>query len=165
VLFLIFADYNVLKMKKIFLILIITTFLGCKVTEKPELIKVESVKVLQANREGIKLKTDLRFLNKNSVGGTLQANNIKVLIDSLQVATLNSEPFKVPRKKEFILPLTVVIPYEKIYKDNKQNLLSNVMNFIRNKKIRIVYKGEIRYSLGNFHYDYPLNYTDEILLK
>jgi len=154
-----------LKMKKILLILTIAVFSGCKVTEKPEFIKVESVKIIKANRKGIKVKSDLRFLNKNSVGGTLQAKNIKVLIDSLQVATLNSEPFKVPGKKEFVLPLTVVIPYKKIYKDNKNNLLSNVMNFIKNKKIRIVYQGKIRYLLGNFHYDYPLNYTDEIPLK
>jgi len=152
-------------MKNIILILTLISVLGCKVTEKPEFKKVESVKVIRANKKGIKIKTDLLFLNKNSVGGTLQAKDIKVFIDSLQVAKLNTEPFKVPRKEVFVLPLTVTIPYGKIYKNKKRDLLANVVNFIQQKKIKLVYKGEIRYSLGSFSYNYPLTYTDEIILK
>ncbi len=85
-------------MKKIIVFSILILILSCKVTEKPEFIKVESVKVIQANKKGIKVKTDLLFLNKNIVGGTLQANDIKVLLDSVEVATINSDSFKVPKK-------------------------------------------------------------------
>ena len=152
-------------MKKIVVFSFLILILSCKVTEKPEFIKVESVKVIQANKNGIKVKTDLLFLNKNRVGGTLQANDIKVLLDSVEVATINSDSFKVPKKEKFVMPLIVTIPYNKVFKDNKQNLLAGIMNMIRNKKIVLTYKGQITYSLGVFTYNYPLNYTQETTIR
>lgn len=152
-------------MKKLWTVSILILVLGCKVTEKPELLKVDSVKVIQANKKGIKIKTDILFLNKNNIGGTLQAKDIRVLIDSIDVANIKTTPFKVPKKDTFILPLIVTVPYDKVFNDNKQNLLSSIMNVISNKKIHITYVGEIRYSIGDFHYDYPLNYTQELSIK
>jgi len=152
-------------MKKLWTVSILILVLGCKVTEKPELLKVDSVKVIQANKKGIKIKTDILFLNKNNIGGTLQAKDIRVLVDSMDVANVKTTPFKVPKKDTFVLPLTVTVPYDKVFNDNKQNLLSSIMNVISNKKIHITYVGEIRYSIGDFHYDYPLNFTQELSIK
>jgi hypothetical protein len=152
-------------MKKVFIISILFFVLSCKVTEKPELKKIESIKVIQANNKGIKVKADLLFLNKNSVGGTLQAKDVKVLIDSIAVANIETPPFNVPKKEAFTMPITVTIPYEKVFTDNKQNLLAGIMNMISNKKIQLSYVGEIRYQIGSFYYDYPLNYKQEVLIK
>ncbi len=152
-------------MKKLITISVLFLILSCKVTEKPELIKVDSVKVIQADHKGIKVKADLKFLNKNNVGGTLQAQDVKVFIDSIAVANIQTTPFKVPRQETFILPLEVTIPYKKVFSDNKQNLLSGIMNMISKKKVSIRYDGVIRYSLAGFHYDYPLHYKEELTIK
>jgi hypothetical protein len=152
-------------MKKIFAISVLFFVLGCKVTEKPEFKKVDSIKVIKANKKGVKVKADLVFLNRNSVGGTLQAKDIKVLVDSVEVATINSDVFNVPKKENFTMPLTVIIPYSKIFKNSKQNLLEGIMNVIQSKKVSLKYIGKVRYSLGPFHYDYSVDYTDEIKIK
>ena len=138
---------------------------ACKVTEKPEFIGVNSLKINTVSAKEFTVLANLQFQNKNDVGGTLQANEIHVFIDSVDVATVNSEVFKVLRKATFELPLKVHIPFDKVYKKNKQNLLENIMNIVSNKKINILYKGKVRYKLGGFHYNYPLNYKQEISLN
>jgi hypothetical protein len=148
-----------------FLLLVFLLLFACTVSEKPEFIAVKSVKVINANAREFTLKTKLSFFNKNSVGGTLQANDIHIFIDSIDVATLQSDKFDVPKKDEFDISLAVGIPYRKIFKDNKQSLLSNIMNVITSKKVLVEYKGNIRYELGAFHYDYPLNYSQNIKIQ
>lgn len=153
-------------MKKLILWLTVgLLLLSCKVTEKPEFIGVNSVKIKKISTKEFIVLANLQFQNKNDIGGTLQARNIHVFIDSIDVATVDTEVFNVPKKEMFVLPLQVQIPYDKIYKNNKQNLLESIMNIISNKKINILYKGEIRYDKNVFHYNYPLDYQQEISLK
>ena len=141
------------------------TLLSCKVTEKPEFIEVNSIDIVDASLENFTIQANLQFKNKNSVGGSLQARNIHIFVDSLDVATITSELFEVPKKSEFEIPLTATIPFSKVYEDNKQSLLENVMNIISTKEINVNYKGEVRYKLGAFHYDYPVDYTQNIKIK
>ena len=118
-------------MKNITLLVILSLIMfGCTVTEKPEFIKVNSVEVIDASFNNFTLLTKLQFENKNSVGGTLQAKNIHVFVDSIDVATISSEPFNVPSKKEFELPLQVKIPFSKVYADNKKSILENILNAV-----------------------------------
>ncbi len=147
----------------LFIFLLFLSF-GCTLSKKPEFIKVKNIKIVSVNYNKIEIKTDVLFKNKNNVGGTLQAKNIRVFVDSIDVAIVKTEVFKVPKKSEFVLPLIVEIPYKKIYKDSKQNLLTNIMNIVKRKKILIQYKGRIRYSLGKIHYDYPLDYTQKVAI-
>ncbi len=153
-------------MKKLILLLTVGfLLLACKVTEKPEFIGVNSLKIKKVSTKEFTVLANLQFQNKNDVGGTLQAKEIHVFIDSIDVATVATEVFNVPKKEAFELPLQVQIPFDKIYKNNKQNLLENIMNVISNEKVNIFYKGVIRYEKGVFHYNYPLDYQQEISLK
>lgn len=153
-----------MKLKSL-IVLSFFLLLSCTVTEKPEFIKVAEIKIISASTKEITLQANLQFLNKNSVGGDLQAKNILVYIDSLEVATIESDLFKVPKKNKFIVPLVTTIPYDKVFKDKKQNLLGNIMNMIMSEKIVVKIKGDIRYKLGGFHYDYPLEYTENVAIK
>lgn len=152
-------------MRKIVLLFVLSlAILSCTVTEKPEFVKVNSIEIIDSSVDSFTLLAKLQFENKNSVGGTLQAKNIHIFIDSLDVASINSKPFNVPKKSKFELPLEVKIPFSKIYNNNKKYILSNILNTIISKKVNINYVGDIRYKLGNFHYDYPINYNHELEL-
>ena len=153
-------------MRKFLLLFVLTlALISCKVNEKPEFIQVNSLKVIDATPSNFTIQADLKFENKNSVGGTLQAKDIHVFIDSIDVALINSKEFDVPKKSEFVIPLEATIPFSKVYKDNKQSILDNIMHIISTKKIVANYNGEIRYKLGAFHYDYPLDYKQELVIK
>ncbi len=146
-------------------IVISLLLIGCTVTEKPEFVTVRSLDVVNTSLENFTVEANIIFLNKNGVGGTLEAKDFHVLMDSIDIATVTSKPFHVPKKEKFELPLRAVIPFEKVFKDTKQNLLNAIMHVISKKKITLTYKGDIRYKLGVFHYDYPVAYKQEILLQ
>lgn len=139
--------------------------IGCTVSKKPEFIQVNKINITDASFKNFTIEAKLQFRNKNDVGGTLQAKDIQVLIDSIPVATINSKVFTVPKRTEFEIPLKVTIPFEKVFNDNKQSLLNNIMNVLTSKKIMVNYNGFIRYKLGAFHYDYPISYKQEVLLS
>lgn len=139
--------------------------LSCTVTEKPEFIKVKDVKIISANTKEIIIQTDLLFYNKNNVGGNIETKNINVLLDSIKVATMKTSLFKIPKESEFVVPLTTNIPYDKIFNDNKKNILGNLLNILTSKKMKVQFKGDVSYKLGAFNYDYPLDYSEEISFK
>ncbi len=138
---------------------------SCTVTEKPEFIRVKSVEVVETSLENFTLEATVVFLNKNDVGGTLQAKDFHVFIDSIDVATIQSIPFDVPKRMEFEIPFRATVPFKKVFNANKQNWLGNVLNAISKKSITVICKGNIRYKLGTFHYDYPIIYEQQISLK
>lgn len=150
---------------KFVLIIQLIFFVSCTVTEKPEFVKLDAIKIKHSSTKTITIVTSAHFFNKNSVGGKLQLNAINVFIDSIAVAKVNSEVFEVPKKEKFTIPLTVEIPYDKVFKKNKNSILNNVLNVLTRKKILIQYKGDIRYKLGKFSYDYPLDYSNKVKLN
>ncbi len=139
--------------------------LSCKVTEKPEFINIDGLKIKHSTAKEVEIQANAHFLNKNSIGGKLEINAIKVFIDSMFIATIDSKTFDVPKEEIFIIPLTVKIPYNKIFKKNKKNLLGNIVNMLLRKKILVQFKGDIRYKLGAFHYDYELDYTENLSIQ
>lgn len=152
---------------KLFIFTFVISFIlcSCTVTEKPEFMHVKSLQVVETSLENFTLEATLVFLNKNDVGGTLQAKDFHVFVDSINVATIQSTPFDVPKREKFEIPLRTTIPFKKVFNDNKQNWIGNVLNVISKKSIAVVCKGDVRYKLGSFHYDYPIEYEQSISLK
>ncbi len=152
---------------RIVLLLLILNFLllSCSLTEKPVFIEVKSINLIDTSLKNFTVQAEVLFHNPNAIGGTLQAKNIHVFVDSLDVATIESELFTIPKKESFILPLTAIIPFKKAFKDKQQDILSSILKVLSTKRIDINYKGKIRYKLGSFHYDYPLDNKQTISLK
>lgn len=152
-------------MKKILLLLVSSILvISCKFDKAPEFVRVSSINVSDYTPEKITLTSDLVFNNPNHVGGVLQAENIKVIINNIEMGTVNSPDFIVPSLHEFSVPIEFVFSYKDIFKD-PENLLVNILNAATNKKINVRYVGNITYKLNVFTYDYPLEYSQEIHLK
>ncbi|MGV6829230.1 MAG: LEA type 2 family protein [Flavobacteriales bacterium] len=142
----------------LFLLLLI----GCKVKEKPEFIKIESIQVLNTTSQHITLQADALFNNPNHIGGTLSSEGIVVSINDVEMATVSSESFKVPAKKEFTIPLRVQIPTEKIV--NKNNL-KGLLNSLFSQKLKVQYKGIIKYKIIGFSHTYLVDETEDVKIK
>ncbi len=153
-------------MKRILLWFVVSSFFvqACTVNKNPEFVQISNIAVMDYNPKSITLSADLDFLNPNHLGGTLQLTDIHVLINNMDMGTITSGDFKVPAQDEFTVPMRFEFPYENIFQD-KENILNNILNTLTNKKIDVHYKGNITYKLNLFSYDYPLDYSQEILLK
>lgn len=148
--------------KLIILSTIILTAISCKVTEKPEFLRVKNIDVIESKGEFIKLSADAFFNNPNDVGGELMTEGIKVIVNDVEMAIISSESFKVPAKNEFSIPLTASIPKNKILDIYN---LGGFLNSILNKKVKVQYIGDIKYKVLGFSHTYSVDMTEDVKIK
>ena len=132
--------------------------------KQPVFIKVDNVKVISLRSDTIRLKADAFFENPNDVGGKISTDEIKVIVNGTEVAQVSSDEFKVPARKEFTIPLKVVIPTKKIYENNKNGILGGLINSFLKKSIKVQFKGNLKYKFFGFKKDFIVDQTQEIKL-
>lgn len=140
------------------------SLVSCSINEYPEFVTVSAIDVTNYSSKKITIKSDLVFKNPNHLGGVLNASNIKVRVNNIDMGYINTPDFKVPIQDKFTMPIEFEFPFAKIIQD-KENLLLNVLNTLTEKKLKITYTGIVTYKYKIFSYDYPLEYSQEINLK
>nr|WP_284041194.1 LEA type 2 family protein [Jejuia spongiicola] len=159
---------KILKYKKskvksfIILSTILFTFLGCSVKEKPVFLNVENIKVIESTSRYVTFTADALFLNPNDIGGELKTEEIKVFVNDTEMASVSTESFKVPAKKEFSIPLKANIPTDSIF-SNKN--LGGLIGSLFSKKLKVQYKGDIIYKVLGFSYTYNVDKTENVKIK
>ena len=150
-------------MKKVIILsTIILTIFSCKVKEKPEFLRLENIKVLESTAEYVTLTADAFFLNPNDIGGELKSDGIKVFINDNEMATVSSESFKVPAKKEFSIPLKANIPADSIFSGKN---IGGLIGSLFSQKLKVQYKGDIKYKALGFTYTYEIDKTEDVKIK
>lgn len=139
-----------------------TVLFNCSVTEKPEFIKLDNIQVIDSNSKNITLKADAFFLNKNDVGGTLKTDDLKVYINELEVASVMSDEFDVPKRENFTIPLTVKVATDSIISDKN---LGSLLGSLLSQSLKVHYKGEIKYRIMGYSSTYTVDEIQDVKLK
>ncbi|MBT8245829.1 MAG: hypothetical protein HKP48_04715 [Winogradskyella sp.] len=150
-------------MKKLMLFFLFFILLfNCTVTEKPEFVGVDNIKILDSNSKTITLSANVIFKNPNDVGGTLETENLNVYINEIEVARFNTESFSVPKKAEFKIPLTVAVSTDSII---DKNSIEGFIGSLFSQKLKVQYKGEIDYKVLGYSSTYIVDKTQDIKMK
>jgi hypothetical protein len=142
--------------------LLIIIISSCSVNKQPTFIKVDNVKVASFSGDTIRLKAEAFFTNPNDVGGKISTDEIKVILNRAEVAQVSSEEFKVPGRKDFTIPLVVLIPAGKVFENNKNGILGGLLNSFLKKSIKVQFKGDIKYKVFGYSSVYPVDQIQEI---
>ncbi|WP_435415938.1 LEA type 2 family protein [Polaribacter aestuariivivens] len=148
--------------KLLYFTMLFFLIIGCSVNKLPVFIKVDNVKVTSFNGDTLRLKADAFFENPNDVGGKISTDEIKVIVNGAEVAQVFSEEFKVPAKKEFTIPLRVVVPAKRIFENNKNGILGGLLNSVLNKSVKVQFKGDLKYEVFGFSKIYHVNQVQDI---
>ncbi|WCO00527.1 LEA type 2 family protein [Psychroserpens ponticola] len=148
--------------KLIILSTLVFTFISCSVKEKPKFLRVENIKVLESTSKTITLTADALFMNPNDIGGELKTDGIKVIVNGNEMASVSTESFKVPAKKEFSIPLRADVPTDSLFSDKN---LSGLLGSLFNKKMKVQYKGDIKYKVLGFSHTYTVDETEDVKIK
>ena len=153
-------------MKKLLYFFVLTLIISsCAVKKKPIFLKVDDVKLLSLKTDTIRLGANAYFKNPNDVGGKISTDEIKVIVNGAEIAQVSSEEFKVPARKDFTIPLKVVIPAKRVFENNKGGILGGLINSILNQTLKVQFKGELKYKVLGFSKVYPIDKTEEIKIK
>ncbi|MGB0880340.1 MAG: LEA type 2 family protein [Polaribacter sp.] len=138
---------------------------SCAIQKKPVFIKITNVKVVSVALDTIRLKAEAFFENPNDVGGKISTDEIKVMINGTELAQVSSEEFKVPARKEFVVPLRVVIPAKRVFENNKNGIIGGLINSVINKSIKVQFKGDLKYKVLGYSSTYPIDIIEDIKVK
>lgn len=148
--------------KLIILSTICIAFISCSVNEKPQLIGVENIKVLESTSKYVAFTADALFKNPNDIGGELQTDEIKLFVNDNEMASVSTENFKVPAKKEFTIPLKTKVPTDSVF-SNKS--IVGLIGSLFSKKVKVKYIGDITYRALGFSYTYNIDKTEDVKIK
>ncbi|MBC2845485.1 LEA type 2 family protein [Winogradskyella flava] len=146
----------------VFILLIFSLVFNCSVTEQPEFVGIEKIKVINSDIKSITLKADALFKNPNDIGGVLKTNDLKVYINNTEVATVVSDEFNVPSNQNFTIPLIVYVATDSII--DKKNI-SGLLGSLLSQKLSVQYKGEIKYKVLGYSSTYTVDETQEVKIK
>ncbi len=139
-------------------------FISCQEIEHPEFQRVETIALENITVNDLTVKANVLFNNPNLLGGTFNTENITVYVNDLPVGNISTdEDFKVPLKDSFTVPLRVTIPIDKIYKNKDSYMM--ILQAIFIKKINVRFKGKLIYKLGGLQYKYPIDTTEELIIR
>jgi len=150
-------------MKKfIILSTILIAFIGCTVKEKPVFIRVDNIKVDKSTSKFITLTADAYFMNPNYIKGELKTDAIKVYVNDNEMATVTTESFKVPARKEFSIPLGADVSTDSLF-SNKS--LGGLLGSLIRQKMKVQYKGQIKYKVLGFSHTYDVDKTENVKIR
>jgi len=148
--------------KLIYLSTICLALMSCSVNETPEFTGVKNIKVLESNAKYITFTADAYFINPNDIGGELQTEEIKVFINDNEMASVSTESFKVPAKKDFSIPLKTKVSTDSIF-SNKS--IGGLLGSLFSQKLKVRYKGDIKYKVLGFSHVYTIDQTENVKIK
>ncbi len=158
---LIFTEKKDNKTMKKIIILILAAYLfnACNMIKAPEFKGIDKIDYKIKDNGKFYLIAQAKFHNPNLVGGKFKVENIQVYADDKPVGVLNSESYKVPSKKDFVIPLE--IEFDKSFFSKKNNIL-DVLNTLINNKLKVKYKGIIRYVSHGLNVPYKIDYQQDV---
>ncbi len=142
--------------------LILTLLFNCSFTKKPEFVRLENIEVIDSNSKTITIRADALFLNKNDVGGTLKTDDLKVYLNDLELASVISDEFDVPRRKNFTIPLTVKVATASLTSDKN---LGSLLGSLLTQSLKLHYKGAIKYKIMGYSSTYTVDEIQDVKIK
>jgi hypothetical protein len=153
-------------MKKAFYFLgLFLLIYSCSVKKAPIFIKVDDVKLISFASDTIRLHANAYFKNPNDVGGKISTDEIIVLVNGEEVAQVYADEFKVPARNEFLVPLKVMIPTKRVFNHKKNGILGGLINSFLTKKLKVQFKGNLKYAIFGFQKEFLVDATQEIKIK
>ncbi|MBF8151411.1 LEA type 2 family protein [Winogradskyella sp. F6397] len=139
-----------------------TLLFNCSFTKKPEFVRLENFKVIDSNSKHVTIKTEALFLNKNDVGGTLKTDDLKVFINDLELASVVSDEFDVPKRERFTIPLTVKVATESLVNDKN---LGSLLGSLISQSLKVHIKGDIKYKIMGYSSTYSVDEIQDVKIK
>ena len=148
-----------------FCALLFLTVTSCKVSEKPKFITVNNIEIENLSSEEVTFKADAIFENKNVIGGQIMTDKIDVFVDNTWIGEINAEEFNVPAKDTFAVPLQGHFSTSKLLEQKAGDLLSNVLNIFKSRKLPITFRGDLVFKKGLLKYKYHIDKTNNVRFK
>ena len=151
--------------KKLTLLLFIIASTSCGIKQKPKFIKVDSIKLINANLTKITLSANALFNNPNLIGGRLNPAGVLVYVNDISFGKIETEDFKVPANDNFTVPLKIELKTKDLLNKDPNGFLNGLLNSVLNRSLKVRYEGEIQFKSFGINHSYLINKTETVKIK
>ncbi len=150
-------------MKYILYLLYLVLFIsGCNKPKAPEFKYIEDIEIETLDGGKVNLKGTAVFYNPNKMKLTLLNGEIAVSIDGNYISTIQQDyNIELDPKSDFSVPLEVPISLNEM----KTSLFSSALGILTGNKLRIGYKGDIRFKAYGIPVKVPIDDEQEVDIK
>ncbi len=143
----------------VWILLVVLLFLAaCTPKEKVELRRIKDI-VVDVNTDPL-LRANAVLYNPNNISMTLRKIDMEVFVDGKKAALIDQKlKAKVPARAEFTVPLEVKLNLKEL------GFFDTVLAVLGGKKMKIRYKGSIRFTYKGVPVTIPVDYQDEIRVR
>lgn len=121
----------------------------------PKDLEFRSIKNISLEKVGFKASTltgELVYYNPNNFGVELKQTDLSVFVNGNFFGTSTQKmQIKVPKRKEFTLPLVLDL--------DMKNLLKNGISALLNKEVTLKLEGKVKIGKAGVFKTFPVNYT------
>jgi len=126
-------------------------FVGCAAPKELEYRTVKNLEIKQLGFNQSKLNFELVYFNPNKFGLDLKKVDSDVYIDNTYLGKFQLDTLmRIPKNSEFVLPSSINI--------NMQNLYKNAAQLLFKKEMTIKAKGNIKIGKGGIFKTFPFTY-------
>jgi len=151
-----------LKVSRFYVPLVFILFSSCLSLESVKFEKLLNTRIIDISGQDITIQTEAQFFNPNKIKGLIKDISIDVSIKDQIVAHLMEESkVKVMQNERFTVPLQLTIKLKSL----KNDLLSNLINLVKTRKIELKYTGYISIRSFGIGYKIPIDYQEELEIK
>jgi len=151
-----------LKVSRFYVPLVFIFFSSCLSLESVKFEKLLNTRIIDISGRDITIQTEAQFFNPNKIKGLIKEISIDVSIKDQKVAHLMEESkVKVMKNERFTVPLQLTIKLKSL----KNDLLSNLINLVKTRKIELTYSGYISIRSFGIGYKIPIDYQEELEIK
>jgi len=151
-----------LKVSRLCVSLIFIFFFSCLSLESVKFEKLVNTRIIGISGQDITIQTEAQFFNPNKIKGLIKDISIDVSIKDQIVAHLMEESkVKVMKNERFTVPVKLTIKLKSL----KNDLLGNLINLIKTRKIELTYSGYISIRSFGIGYKIPIDYQEELEIK
>ncbi len=151
-----------LRISRFYVPIMVVFFSSCLSLESVKFEKLVNTRIVDISGQDITLQTDAQFFNPNKIKGTIRDISIDVAIRDQKIAHLMEESeVKVMKNERFTVPIQLTIKIKSLKKD----LLGNLIQLVRSRKIELTYSGYISFKAYGIGYKIPIDYQEQVEIR
>lgn len=138
-------------------------FSSCTSIVEPTVERIEDVDLVEATKSKLELNAFMVLNNPNGFELDLEAADITVYADEIELAKIN-QTFETTMAKEaeFNMPININLDLDKLYRDNPLKALTKGLQIMSEKKINVQFKGTIMVGKGFAKVSVPIDREEEL---
>jgi len=134
-----------------FLLVLTILLISCSAPKELEYREFRNFSVQKIGFSTSSVKMDMIYFNPNGFGLQLKRTELDVFVNGVLLGHTSQEyQITIPKKEQFIIPITMEI--------DMKNLIKNSLITLFNKEVNVKVTGSIKVGKANVFMSFPVNY-------